>query len=61
MRILTFLLFLLSLAYSSLVLAAQNGDTDAAIMKVKVYKFAVSTSKACTNPIIIFRAHLINA
>lgn len=54
MRILTFLLFLLSLAYSSLVLAAQNGDTDAAIMKVKVYKFAVSTSKACTNPIIIF-------
>lgn len=32
------------------------GDTDAATMKFTLYKFAVSTSKACTNPITIFES-----
>ena len=53
MRTLSFLLFLLSLAYPSFALANDN-QSDAAVMKMKVFKFAVSTSKACTDPITIF-------
>ena len=52
MKLLTLLTLLFGLAHTSLASAA--GNTDAAMIKVKVYKFAVSLSPACTHPITIF-------
>lgn len=48
-----------SLLLTAILLGPQAGfavdaDMDATVLKVKVFKFAVSNSKACTNPVVIF-------